>query len=1071
MAEGRGPTPSAGDEKLHLRMLGPLRLWRGGAEVDAGPRQQAYLLALLLAQVGRPISKWELIDLIWGEDPPETALNVIHKYIGALRRLFEPRLPARASGSYLLRRGDSYLCTADAGTLDLARFRELVGAAQVELDERRHERALDHFVAALELWCGSTGEGFVHGSAATAMFAGVDGEFFATCTTTAELAVSLDRPERVLLPLHLAATMAPLHEPVQASLVRALGAAGRQSEALSMFRTVHARLADELGIAPGPALEAAHRHVLTQTAVPATEPVAPTPSEAPTEPGPARTDVMVGRTAELAALRATVQRVVEGSSELVLVEGEPGAGKTRLLAEIATEAGRRDAVVVWGHCLDAAGAPSMWPWVQVIGPLVENLDTEERQAWLDGDLGRLLEPVDDAVPGQTLPEQRAQFRLFDRVVSLVGELARRRPVIIIIDDLHWADDASLQLVDHLATRLPDGTAIIGALRDRAPRPSSGLARTLAAVSRVAAHRRLRLGPLGPTEVAQLVHRETGHDPGPDTARRIHARTEGNPLFVRELSRMLASSGVFTEDAVARIGVPSSVRDLVRHRMDGLDEDVVDLLRSAAVAGTDIDLPLLSRVTDLDIPTCLAHLDGAEALGLVGPVRGNPFSWRFTHDLVRESILETTPPRRATRLHLRVADALERSAPDEESLPERVAAHLWAAGPLPDPSRTATALVRAGRRAAAKSAFDAAERALRSAAQVARTAGLREVELMALSQLTAVVGMQSMYRGAAQQLLERAEHLARGLGREAEAAGFLYSRFASYTQGIELDRSAPLARRLLEQSEASSDPTVRTYGLQAWGIQQWDFGNIGEALRYLSQSGEILLTGARYDEDPVRRDLELLMTGMLAETTALHGDVDEARTWVKRLEAAGDDRYAVTVWATFATRIAALVGDPVAALRAAERGIAVDPEFSYVFLGTYQRLAQHWALAVTGHEPAGHAAAAERIVEANLLDPVRSCVATWYALIGEMRLAAGALDDAEAALDQARHYLETYGQRYPEGLLLLLRARLLQARGEPDASVLAAVEQTRTVAARQEALLFVRRADDFLGELHAMHIRR
>jgi ATP/maltotriose-dependent transcriptional regulator MalT len=205
-----------------------------------------------------------------------------------------------------------------------------------------------------------------------------------------------------------------------------------------------------------------------------------------------------------------------------------------------------------------------------------------------------------------------------------------------------------------------------------------------------------------------------------------------------------------------------------------------------------------------------------------------------------------------------------------------------------------------------------------------------------------------------------------------------------------------------------------------------------------------------------------MIGLLAETTALHGDVDAARALLDTLEdAAGDDPYRITVWANIAARIASVVSDPALALRAAERGIDADPGFSFVFLGTYQRLARCWALAVTGNDPAEAAAEAERIIAANLLDPPRSCVATWYALLGEMLMAAGSIDEAAVALDRADFYLDTYGQRYPEGLLLLLRARLLQACGEPTAVVRAAAERARALSTEREAHLFVHRAEEFL----------
>ncbi|MET9249901.1 BTAD domain-containing putative transcriptional regulator [Nonomuraea sp. NPDC003709] len=1065
---GACPVPGTA---LRMQILGPLRLWRGGVELDAGPRQQAYLLALLLAHEGLPISKPELIGLIWGEEAPDSAVNAIHKYIGALRRLLEPELPTRGSSSYLVGRGNGYLCTAGAETLDLSAFRKLVAAAEGFLDQNLHEEALDHYEQALQLWRGSAGDGLALEPQALPIFAGLNAEFFQACSAAAGLAVSLGRPERVLSPLQLAALMGPLHEPVQADLITVLGAAGRQAEALSAFRTARSRLAEDLGIAPGPVLEQAYQRVLRQELTATTmvvksrdENLRPSSETASRAPG-ATADGLVGRSEELAILREAMRRAVDGGTGLVIIEGEPGVGKTRLMEEVAREADDRDVLVAWGRCIEDGGAPPLWPWLQVVRTVLDGVAAPERGSWLKGALGHLLQPHDDTLTGQVLPGGSGQFHLFEKVASLIAHVSSQQPVMVVVDDLQWADVASLHLFGHLICRSPAGTVLLGALRDRAPVPGSELARMLAEASRSSGHRRLGLGPLGPPEVAELVRREIGRVPGLDVARTIHARTAGNPFFVRELARLLDGGGPLTEDAAARAGVPSTVRGVVRDRMAALDNDAKDLLEIAALIGPDVDLSLLARVADLDSASCLARLEPVEALGLLAPAPEDPYSFRFVHDLVRESVSETTSPRHATRLHLRVANALEQTVPDGEFVPERVAHHLWAAGPLAEPARTAAALVRSGRRAAARSALEAAEQQLRLAAQVARSAGLAESELAALSQLTAVIGMRSMYAGAELPLLERAERLARGLGREVEAAGILYSRWAALAQGIELDRSGPLARQLLKQGESSPHPIVQVYGLQAWGIHKWDIGDIGEAYRHLSRSGRTLLAGSAEREDaPVQHDLQLLMIGMLAEITALHGDVAGAYTLLDRLEAAGDDRYAVTVWATFGARIAAIVGDPVSALRAAERGIAVDPDFSYVFLGTYQRIARCWARAITGDDPAGAATEAERIIETHLLNPVRSCVSTWYALLGEMRLAAGQPQQAAAALDRADHYLRTYGQRYSEGLLLLLRARLLQARREPRAKVRAAAERARRLSAEREAHLFVQRADTFLAQL-------
>jgi hypothetical protein len=180
--------------------------------------------------------------------------------------------------------------------------------------------------------------------------------------------------------------------------------------------------------------------------------------------------------------------------------------------------------------------------------------------------------------------------------------------------------------------------------------------------------------------------------------------------------------------------------------------------------------------------------------------------------------------------------------------------------------------------------------------------------------------------------------------------------------------------------------------------------------------------------------------------------------------ANDDAYAVTVWSAFAVTAAALVGDPVWALRAAELGIAADPEHKFMFLGAYPRLARCWAQAVTGQNASDAAAEARGIIDAALLEPARSGLATWYGLLAEMSLAAGTLPEATAALDLAEASLATYGQRYAEGLILLLRARLMQACGEPPAAVQIAAEGARALSIERGAHLFARRAEDLLASL-------
>ncbi|MFJ3671049.1 ATP-binding protein [Streptomyces sp. NPDC090106] len=1073
------------ESPLRLQVLGPLRVWRGEREVDAGPRQQAYLLALLLARGGRPTGIDELIDLIWGEEAPASALNVIHKYVGSIRRLLEPHLLPREAGTYVLRRGNGYLCAVGGDLLDLASFRERSGAAREARASERDAAALDHYLDALRLWSGPAGNGWAHGPAAAPIFSGLNDEYFQACMEAADIALALGLPAQVLPALHLAATMAPLHEPVQAALITLLGATGHQAQALSVFDSVRARLADDLGIDPGQALRTAHQRVLTQTSAPSRPsfketavvvpratgrtPQAP-PLPAPEAPGPpllgplppaGPVEGLVGRSDELAILRHALEPALSGATAVILLEGEPGAGKSRLMEETADHARERGALVVWGHCLEDEGQPVMWPWVETVSGLFDAIPQARREQWTARDLGHLVgsRAQPPAVP--VIPDGNARFRLLEQVVDLIAEAADERPVVLMLDDLQWADTSSLQLLDHVVSRLPAGTAVVGALRNRGPSPRLELVRTLATASRVTGHRRLLIGPLSPTEVAELIHLETGVRLAPDVARSVHTRTAGNAFFVQELGRLWAAGGEVTTETVLRGTVPVTVRDVVRDRLAALDGDALRLLETAALVGKSVELVLLARAASLDVGTCLERLEPVRALGLVGPTPDDPFSYRFTHDLVRQAVSEGVPPGRAAVLHGAIADAIEAVNLSDESGAERLAHHLWTAGPVADPARTVAALVRAGSRAKAKTALAAAERHLGSAVELARRAVLPDLELQALSQLISVVGMRSMYGTASVSLLERAEQIAQRLGRDREAAGFLFSRWTAHGQALDLERSSPLAERLTTLGDSSPDSVVRGYGRTAAAIHQWCLGNTGESFRRLS-----LLrpdTAPDHDDrhDPVRDGVRLMTAGMFAEITGYHGRTAEARAELGTLaKAAGTDPYAVTVATSFEARTAAVVGDPDWTLRAAERGIAADPHFSFVSLGAYLRLARCWALAVTGQDAGAAADEAERLIRTHLASPARTCVSTWYALLAEMRLADGAAAQATAALDSADEYLERYGQRSGEALLILVRAQLLRAVGDLPGAVRLA-DRARSVALQQGAHLFVRRADQFL----------
>ncbi|MFF5075609.1 BTAD domain-containing putative transcriptional regulator [Actinoplanes sp. NPDC000266] len=330
---------------LRLQIMGPLRIWRDGTELDAGPRQQRCLLALLIAQEGRPVSMTDLIDLMWGSVSPVSAINVIHKYVGALRRLMEPDLTPRSSGSFLARHDSGYRFSAGPGTLDLVAFRQSVAVAKELAGRDRPVEALDRYVEALDLCQGSAGDTLGDSAAATATFAGIDGEFFDATVAAAGIALTAGRPSRVLPALRLAARMGRMQEPVHAALVTTLAAAGHQAEALDAYRSIRERLADELGIDPGRELQEAQQRVLTQA--PPVEENAPPPTPAP---APSRAPLMrpaqlppdqpmfVGRTHELEVLHDLFLEMRDSrrtSPMVVAVDGMGGVGKSTIVTHFA----------------------------------------------------------------------------------------------------------------------------------------------------------------------------------------------------------------------------------------------------------------------------------------------------------------------------------------------------------------------------------------------------------------------------------------------------------------------------------------------------------------------------------------------------------------------------------------------------------------------------------------------------------------------------------------------------------------------------------------------------------------
>ncbi|MBY8874524.1 transcriptional regulator, SARP family protein [Micromonospora sp. PLK6-60] len=327
---------------MRFAVLGPVRVWRGGQEVDPGSRQQRLILALLLARAGRPVGIMDFVALLWDERPPRSAVNIVHLHLGSLRRLFEPDLRPRASGRWLVGDAAGYRMVVDADGLDLLRFRDLVRQARTADDP---VAALATYVRALELSRGPCAGAPDLISRPVADFEAVDNEYADLVGEATELALRAGTARTVLPMLRRVAAQRPLDEAVQAKLLLTLSAAGQQAEAIALYQELRGRLSDELGIDPGRELQEAYRKVLRHDAAGSAEPPeVPLRDEGPLAAGPLVVPAQLlpdlphftGRAESLRRALALIHgRAPTGALRIVAIEGIPGVGKTTLATHLA----------------------------------------------------------------------------------------------------------------------------------------------------------------------------------------------------------------------------------------------------------------------------------------------------------------------------------------------------------------------------------------------------------------------------------------------------------------------------------------------------------------------------------------------------------------------------------------------------------------------------------------------------------------------------------------------------------------------------------------------------------------
>ena len=442
------------------------------------------------------------------------------------------------------------------------------------------------------------------------------------------------------------------------------------------------------------------------------------------------TGVFVGRQTEMDDLKAALEESLSGRGRMITLVGEPGIGKTRTSQELATYATLRNAQVLWGRCYEEQGVPPYWPWVQAIRSYVRERDPQELSAEMGAgasDIAEIVSDVRERLPGlpasSSLDAEEARFRLFDSVTAFLKSASQRQPIVLILDDLHWSDKPSLLLLQFVTRELAGSRLLlVGTYRDMELSRQHPLAESLAELTRERAFQRVLLRGLDRKDVGRFIEVATGIPPQEALVSAVYTQTEGNPLFVTEIVRLLVQEGDLTSDRGAgrdswTVRIPEGVREVIGRRLNRLSERCNETLMIASVLGREFRFEQLrSLVEDISEDRLLDVLDEALGARVIEEMPSAVGQYQFTHALMQETLAEEISLTRRVRLHSRIAIALEELyGSDSEAHAAELAHHFAQAEAVLGPEKLVKYSSIAGFRAlgdyAFEEAFDYLERSL------------------------------------------------------------------------------------------------------------------------------------------------------------------------------------------------------------------------------------------------------------------------------------------------------------------------------------------------------------------------
>jgi DNA-binding SARP family transcriptional activator/KaiC/GvpD/RAD55 family RecA-like ATPase len=779
-----------------IALAGTLRAEIGGRDVagELPGRQGRALFAFLVLHRHRPVSRGELIGVLWPREPPEAPEAGLSTVLARARRaLGEGVVQGRAELQIVLEEDTD---------VDIERAEAGAQAAERALAAGDLRGARASAEAALEI-------------IGRPLLPGIEGDWVERLRSElaalepgllevlARAALGVGDREHLAVAERVARTLAerhPFRESGHALLIEVHGRRGNVAEATLAYDRLRAFLRDELGTVPSSAVSALHEELLREGRLSAVrEPrdaQAATAAATGRQAGPLPLPVIggapagtpfVGRGDQLERLRKAWQDAGTGRRRLALLVGEAGVGKTRLAGRFAADVHSAGATVLYGRC-DEEPLRSYQPFIEALrhelrhGGLVADPDAAHDLA----ELARILpeaRPAADDAPLPAHDPDTERYRLFEAVASLLRRATQRAPLLLVVDDLHWADKPTLLLLRHLLRHAdPARLLVLGLVRDVEIREDHPLTELTTDLRRDGRFDRLVLDGLSEREADALVAARLAAPPSAAFVRGLCEQTQGNAFFIEEALRALVEAQVLEAGAEAQaaalesIGVPDSVADVILRRLSRISERAREALTVAATIGPEFDLAILEALVPAASPEgVIAALEEAMASGLIAEVAESVDRFAFCHALARDAIYGRLSRTRRLRLHLRVATALEAAG----APPGALAHHFFAAREVGAAQQAVHYCVLAGQEAAASLAYeDSAEHYRRALEAIAADPAADEAQrcdlLLALGRIQWRAGdaaARATYLEAAASARERAA--AEQLGRAALGLGERY----------------------------------------------------------------------------------------------------------------------------------------------------------------------------------------------------------------------------------------------------------------------------------------------------------